>query len=106
MHAPTCFGKFPCVVGKFSKATPTCKVLLYFLKSFQKLHLPHALQQTGFVFFLEDGRCIPPVGGTFVGGIGKRKTKVGGTFVGGERTFWKVFKRWQCVRMHEKITKK
>jgi hypothetical protein len=41
-----------------------------------------------------------------MGAIGKRKTKVGGTFVGGERTFWKVFKRWQCVRMHEKITKK
>jgi hypothetical protein len=35
----------------------------------------------------------------------KRKTKVAGTFVGGERTVWKVFKRWQCDRMHEKKTK-
>jgi hypothetical protein len=40
-----------------------------------------------------------------MGAIGKRKTKVAGTFVGGERTVWKVFKRWQCDRMHEKKTK-
>jgi hypothetical protein len=37
--------------------------------------------------------------------IGKRKTKVAGTFVGGKRTIWKVFKRWQCDRMHEKKKK-
>jgi hypothetical protein len=50
----------------FSKATPACKILLYFLKSFQNMFcrmaynkqvlksfhvLPHGLQQTGFVFF-------------------------------------------------------
>jgi hypothetical protein len=40
-----------------------------------------------------------------MGAIGKRKTKVVGTFVGGERTVWKVFKRWQFDRMHEKKTK-
>jgi hypothetical protein len=40
-----------------------------------------------------------------MGAIGTRKTKVVGTFVGGERKFWKVFKRWQCVRMHAKKTK-
>jgi hypothetical protein len=38
-------------------------------------------------------------------GTSKRKTKVAGTFVGGERTVRKVFKRWQCDRMHEKKTK-
>jgi hypothetical protein len=66
MHAPTCFGKFACVVGMFSKATPACKVLLYFFKSFQNMFcrmaynkqvlesfhvLLHGLQQTCFVFF-------------------------------------------------------
>jgi hypothetical protein len=36
----------------------------------------------------------------------KKENKSWWNLCGGERTFWKVFKRWQCVHMHEKITKK
>jgi hypothetical protein len=50
MHAPPCFGKFLCSVGKFSKATPACKVSIVLFGKFSKVSLPHALQQVLFSF--------------------------------------------------------
>jgi hypothetical protein len=60
MHAPLCFGKFSCSVGKFSKATLAYKVaIVLFWKVFKSSIA--TCPTTGFVFFLEDGRCIPPI---------------------------------------------
>jgi hypothetical protein len=86
MHAPPCFGKFPCSVGKFSKATLVlesyactscfekfpCSVgkfskatlvlescYVVFWKVFKSSIA--ACLNIGFIFFLEDGRCIPPI---------------------------------------------
>jgi hypothetical protein len=40
-----------------------------------------------------------------MGAMEKGKQKWLEPLGGGERTVWKVFKRWQCDRMHEKKTK-